>query len=85
VDLLCEEVALTRDGVELARGEARDAMGHPANAVAWLAGKLADRGKSLSEGHLVMTGTLTPILPIEAPAVYRATFSTLGVVVMHFV
>jgi 2-keto-4-pentenoate hydratase len=53
--------------------------------VAWLAGKLADRGQSLKAGELVMTGTLTPILSIEAPAVYRATFSTLGVVEKTFV
>jgi len=78
VDLLAEEVVLTRDGVELARGFGRDAMGHPAKAVSWLAGKLADREKSLKAGDLVMTGTLTPILPIEAPALYVAEFSTLG-------
>lgn len=85
VDLLNEEVVLTRDGVELARGFGRAAMGHPANAVAWLAGKLADRGRSLRAGDLIMTGTLTPILLIEAPAVYRAVFSTLGTVEKKFV
>ena len=85
VDLLNEEVVLTRNGVELARGFGKDAMGHPANAVSWLAGKLADRGKSLNAGDLVMTGTLTPILAIEAPAVYKAEFSSLGVVEKKFV
>lgn len=85
VDLLEEEVVLTREGVELARGKGKAAMGHPANAVAWLAGKLADRGRSLQAGQVVMTGTLTPILPIEAPALYKATFSTLGTVEKRFV
>jgi 2-keto-4-pentenoate hydratase len=85
VDQLGEEVVLTREGVELTRGKGEAAMGHPANAVSWLAGKLADRGKSLKAGELVMTGTLTPILPIEAPAAYKATFSTLGVVEKLFV
>ena len=85
LDLLAEEVVLTRDGVELGRAKGKEAMGHPANAVAWLAGKLADRGKSLKAGDLVMTGTLTPIIPIEAPATYKATFSTLGVVQKRFV
>ena len=85
VDLLAEEVILSREGVELARGRGEAAMGHPANALAWLAGKLADRGRSLKAGELVMTGTLTPILSIEAPAAYRATFSTLGVVEKGFV
>ena len=84
VDLLNEEVILTRNGSELARGFGRDAMGHPANAVSWLASKLADRGKSLNAGDLVMTGTLTPILAIEAPALYKAEFSSLGVVEKSF-
>ena len=85
VDLLNEEVVLTRDGKELARGLGKAAMGHPANAVSWLAGKLADRGRSLNAGDLVMTGTLTPILAIESPALYKAEFSTLGPVEKVFV
>ena len=85
VDLLEEEVVLLRDGVELARGLGRAAMGHPANAVAWLAAKLADRGKGLEAGDLVMTGTLTPILSIQAPATYEARFTKLGLVSERFV
>lgn len=85
VDEISEEVILTREGVELARGRGEAAMGHPANAVSWLADKLADRDRSLKAGELVMTGTLTPILAIEAPAAYRATFSTLGIVQKTFV
>jgi 2-keto-4-pentenoate hydratase len=85
VEQLSEEVILTREGVELARGRGEAAMGHPANAVSWLAGKLADRDRSLKAGELIMTGTLTPILVIEAPAAYEATFSALGVVRKTFV
>jgi 2-keto-4-pentenoate hydratase len=59
-------------------------MGHPAKAVAWLAGKLAERGKALEAGQIVMTGTLTPILPIEKGATYVAKFSTLGDVTASF-
>ncbi|MGC9359743.1 MAG: 2-keto-4-pentenoate hydratase [Anaerolineae bacterium] len=85
VDLLQESVVLTQDGKEIASGRGEMAMGHPANAVAWLAGKLADRGKSLEAGQLVMTGTLTPILPIEAGTIYKASFGTLGTVIKRFV
>ncbi len=85
LDLLAEEVVLTQDGVELARGKGQAAMGHPANAVAWLAGKLADRGRGLAAGDMVMTGTLTPITPIVRGALYRAAFSTLGAVEKRFV
>jgi 2-keto-4-pentenoate hydratase len=85
IDQLSEEVILAREGVELARGRGEAAMGHPANAVSWLASRLADRDRSLRAGDLIMTGTLTPILAIEAPATYRATFSTLGIVEKTFV
>lgn len=85
VDLLEETVVLTQDGAKLAEGKGAMAMGHPANAVAWLAAKLADRGKGLEAGQLVMTGTLTPILPIERGSTYVASFSTLGAVRKTFV
>jgi len=60
------------------------ALGSPANAVAWLANKLAARGRSLAAGMLVMTGTLTPITPIERGSTYVASFSTLGSVEKTF-
>ncbi|MBN1106976.1 MAG: fumarylacetoacetate hydrolase family protein [Deltaproteobacteria bacterium] len=85
LDFLNEKVILTQDGKDLAQGTGALAMGHPANAVAWLAGKLADRGKGLEAGQIVMTGTLTPILPIEKGSTYVAKFSTLGEVTATFV
>lgn len=60
------------------------ALGHPANAVAWLAGKLSERGRSLEAGTIVMTGTLTPIIPILRGANYLGSFSTLGSVEKTF-
>ena len=85
VDLLNESVVLSKDGEPLAEGRGEMALGGPANAVAWLVNKLADRGRSLSAGMIVMTGTLTPITPIERGSTYVATFSTLGKVEKTFV
>lgn len=85
VDILDESVVLAKDGEPFAEGRGEMAMGSPAKAVAWLANKLADRGKSLKAGQVVMTGTLTPITPIERGATYVATFSTLGRVEKTFV
>jgi len=84
VDLLGEAVTLAQDGKQIAQGKGENAMGHPAKAVAWLAGKLAERGKGLRAGQIVMTGTLTPILPIAAGSTYVAKYSTLGQVVYTF-
>ena len=83
-DFLNEKVVLTQAGKELAQGTGALAMGHPAKAVAWLAGKLADRNKGLEAGQVIMTGTLTPILPVEKGATYTAKFSTLGEVTVTF-
>lgn len=85
VDLLAEAVVLSRDGVPFAEGKGAMALGHPANAVAWLANKLSERRRGLSAGTIVMTGTLTPITPIERGSSYTGTFSTLGVVEKRFV
>jgi 2-keto-4-pentenoate hydratase len=36
-------------------------MGHPLNALAWLAEKLAAAGTPLRRGMIVMTGSMVPI------------------------
>jgi 2-keto-4-pentenoate hydratase len=84
LDLLEETVVLTQDANQIAEGKGAAAMGHPANAVIWLAGKLADRGKGLKAGQFVMTGTLTPILAIEKGSAYTANFSSLGKISITF-
>ena len=45
-------------GVEVARGIGADVMGHPHNALAWLANSLAERGEALHAGQIVLTGSL---------------------------
>jgi 2-keto-4-pentenoate hydratase len=84
VDLLKETVALLQDGKRLAEGKGEMAMGHPAKSVAWLAGKLHERGKDLKAGQIIMTGTLTPITPVQKGSDYTARFSTLGQVTVRF-
>jgi 2-keto-4-pentenoate hydratase len=85
VDLLGETVALLKDGTQIAEGRGEMALGHPANAVAWVARKLAERGRGLTAGMVVMTGTLTPIIPIVRGSSYVGRFSTLGDVETTFV
>jgi 2-keto-4-pentenoate hydratase len=85
VDLLGETVSLAQDGKTIAEGRGDMALGHPANALVWLARKLAERGSGLKAGMVVMTGTLTAITPIEKGSTYVASFSTLGRVEKVFV
>ena len=49
------------NGREIGNGNGSDVMGHPLNALAWLAGKLADAGTPLRRGMIVMTGSMVPI------------------------
>jgi 2-oxo-3-hexenedioate decarboxylase/2-keto-4-pentenoate hydratase len=50
---------LTRiNGVEVGRGCSQDVMGHPFEALAWLANNLARRGRGLRAGEFVFTGSV---------------------------
>lgn len=46
------------DGQEIGRGTGRDVLGHPLDALAWLANHLPSRGLALREGDIVTTGSL---------------------------
>ena len=46
------------DGEEVGRGTGADVLGHPLEALAWLANHLPARGLALAAGHLVTTGSL---------------------------
>lgn len=57
-DLATLEGTVYRDGAVLDRGSGRDVLGHPLNALAWLANHLVAEGERLRAGDLVMTGNL---------------------------
>ena len=63
------------DGFDTAAGGA--AMGHPAAALAWLAGALAARDERLEPGAVVLTGGLTAAVPLRAGARLTAEFDGL--------
>ncbi|MDP6704869.1 MAG: fumarylacetoacetate hydrolase family protein [Alphaproteobacteria bacterium] len=46
------------NGEEVGRGVGADVMGHPFEALAWLANSLAARGRPLEAGQIVMTGSI---------------------------
>ncbi len=56
-------VELDIDGETVASGVGSDALGHPLNVLAWLAGHAAGRGTPLRAGDLVITGTCTGLVP----------------------
>lgn len=56
------------NGAELARGKGSDILGHPLNAVVWLAEALAKEGKAMKPGDLISLGSFSPLLPPKAGA-----------------
>ena len=66
------------NGEFVENGVTGDAMGHPFESVAWVAGLLAGQGKQLRAGMIVMTGsTLATRFP-EAGEEYRYEVEGLG-------
>jgi 2-oxo-3-hexenedioate decarboxylase/2-keto-4-pentenoate hydratase len=60
-DLARSAARLSINGQEIGSGNGSDVMGHPLNALAWLAEKLAAAGTPLQRGMIVMTGSMVPI------------------------
>ena len=54
------------NGTEAGRGTGADVLGHPHNALAWLANHLAAEGKGLHAGQIVLTGSLVKTLWLNA-------------------
>lgn len=61
-------------GAELARGKGSDILGHPLNAVVWLAEALAKDGKAMKPGDLISLGSFSPLLPPKAGSGATATY-----------
>ena len=51
------------DGAALGGGKGSDVLGHPLNAVVWLAGALKADGLSLKPGQLISLGSFSALLP----------------------
>ena len=58
VDLAAAQGVMVLNGAMVGEGRGCDVMGHPFEALVWLANMLAQRGKSLTQGMIVMTGSM---------------------------
>ena len=72
------------NGAEAGRGRGADVMGHPLEALAWLANTLAGRGRSLKSGDLVLTGSMVLVQWIDGPADVEISVAGLGEVRVRF-
>jgi 2-keto-4-pentenoate hydratase len=78
------QMTLTCEGRVLSAGAGSACLGHPVNAVVWLANTLARRGAPLRSGEVVLSGSLGPLVSTDAGKVYEATITGLGSVRARF-
>jgi len=74
----------TIDGVETGRGVGADVMGHPFEALAWLANLKAQQGAPLKAGEFVLTGAIAPVHWMEGPGQAVISIGALGEVRARF-
>ncbi|HUY19901.1 MAG TPA: fumarylacetoacetate hydrolase family protein [Candidatus Binataceae bacterium] len=80
LDLVSEECVLRVDGQQVATATGAAVMGHPAEAIAWAANFLAERGEAIEAGWLIMTGGMTDAYTVAPGAEVAAAFTHLGTV-----
>jgi 2-keto-4-pentenoate hydratase len=72
------------NGAEAGRGSGADVLGHPHQALAWLANHLAAEGKGLHAGQIVLTGSLVKTVWLSVGDRVRMELDGLGTVKASF-
>jgi len=78
VDLAQVGARVRLNGEEVATGLGSAVLGNPLNSIQWLAGKIAEFGRSLRPGDIVMTGSFVRQFPLHPGDVAIAEFSGIG-------
>jgi 2-keto-4-pentenoate hydratase len=73
------------NGVQAGQGTGADVLGHPHDALAWLADHLAAKGMSLRAGEIVLTGSLVKTVWLQANDEAVMELEGLGRVAVSFV
>jgi len=84
LDLRTVGMVLEKNGEIAATAAGAAVLGHPAQAVAWLANKLATYRIPLAKGEVILSGSLTAAVPVAAGDFIRADFGPLADVKIKF-
>lgn len=85
IDLRLIGMVLEKNGEIVQTGAGAAVLGHPANAVAWLANAVGKFGVSLKAGEVIMPGALTAASDVSRGDFVQASFDGLGSVSVRFV
>lgn len=84
IDLASLGMTLKADGVVVSEGLGAASMGDPVEAVVWLARTLADFGRPLGPGDIVLSGALGPLVWVEPGTSYAVEIEGLGTASVRF-
>lgn len=78
IDAISQDVVLTFDGVEAARGKGEMMLGDPITAVMWFANYMSGKGVGLKAGEFISTGSCTGVIMAPGPMHAVADFGPEG-------
>ena len=84
LDLAALRGVMAINDVEVGSGIGADVMGHPFEALAWLANHAAATGRPLAEGDLVLTGSIVETRWVEPGDNVRVRIESLGEAAVSF-
>jgi len=84
INLRTNGMILKKNNEIIATGAGSAALGHPAEAIAWLANKLSTYNITLKKGELILPGALSGALIVNANDTIEADFGELGTVGITF-
>lgn len=84
LDLANLNGAISFDGKEVRAGHSGDVLGHPLNALAWLANKLGEHGKTLKKGAIVSSGSMVACQFVPPGSTATGKIEGLGEVTLKY-